>query len=158
MKKLLLALFAFTVLFSACKDDSGDDGGTTAKTKTDLITEGSWKISAATSDPPIVILGVEFSDFMAMMDECDKDDLTTYMADGSGTFDEGATKCDPADPQTENFTWKFINNEAGIVQDGDTFEVTSITETEMKLQATMDGEEIGDTTGTSYTLKGTWTK
>ena len=45
------------------------------------------------------------------MDNCTKDDLVTFNANGTITDDEGPTKCDPDDPQTTtDGTWTLTDN------------------------------------------------
>lgn len=41
---------------------------------------------------------------------CQLDNTYTFKSDGTGTTDEGATKCNSTDPQTTPFTWVFKNN------------------------------------------------
>ncbi len=95
---ILTYLAAFVLILSSCKKDNTP----AAKTKTDLITQGSWKFSSAT---------VGGSDVSAFLQSCQKDNIVTFAAAGTGTVDEGPTKCNSSDPQTSSFTWNFANNE-----------------------------------------------
>lgn len=101
MKSLNLVtslVISAAVFFTACsKSDSS-----TSKTKTELITQGSWKFSGAT------VNGVDVS---SLLQTCQKDNVLTFSSNGSGTLDEGATKCNSSDPQTDPFTWSFMTNE-----------------------------------------------
>ena len=46
---------------------------------------------------------------------CKKDNFEVYNADGTGTTDEGATKCDPSDPQTyPGGNWALLNNDTQL--------------------------------------------
>jgi hypothetical protein len=99
----LLATTAF-ILPSCDKDD--DDPG---QTRTELITQGTWRLNSAT------IAGIEIAE------DCQLDNTLVFTSAGSGTANEGATKCDPADPQSENFTWSFANNETQLVVSGTIF-------------------------------------
>lgn len=93
IKSLLLLLAVASLSIVACKDDE--------KSNADKLTAAScWKLSktegyvAATdtwTNTPI--------------DDCSKDDCIVFNSIGTVTFDEGATKCDPADPQTGSGTW-----------------------------------------------------
>ena len=140
MKNSLVIFFGISLLFFSCKkDDDSDDSSksTPAKTKTELLTNGEWKISAATIDPPIqVIPGFPaISDWYPYIDACVKDDLAKFNTDGTGTNKEGATKCDPNDPQEEAFEWFFNADETMLTQisaDGDTSVVNLIQITETK--------------------------
>jgi hypothetical protein len=90
---LLLSLF-----FAACKKSSGDK----AKTNTVLITQTSWKFDNAK------VSGVDVS---SLLQACETDNILTFSTAGTGTVDEGATKCNSSDPQTNPFTWNFASNE-----------------------------------------------
>jgi len=90
---LIVSLF-----FTACsKSDSSS-----SKTKTELITQSSWKFSNAK---------VSGTDVSAFLQTCQKDNILVFAAAGTGTLDEGATKCNSSDPQTNPFTWNFATNE-----------------------------------------------
>ena len=90
---LLISLF-----FTACsKSDSNS-----SKTNTELITQGSWKFSNAK---------VSGTDVSAFLQTCQKDNILVFAAAGTGTLDEGATKCNSSDPQSNPFTWNFATNE-----------------------------------------------
>lgn len=45
---------------------------------------------------------------------CDLDNTITFNANGTGTTDQGALKCDPTAPQTAPFSWTFKDNEQVI--------------------------------------------
>jgi hypothetical protein len=100
----LVCLVAFS--FSACKKSK-------SKSRTDLITESSWKYQDAgldvnrdgTVDAPIPA---------GFMQSCDTDNTITFKSDGTGIADEGATKCNAASPQSSPFTWSFKDNEQTI--------------------------------------------
>jgi hypothetical protein len=106
MKRLNLVVFvalSISVLFAAC---SKSDSNNTPKTKTQLLTQASWKFSTAT---------VGGTDVSSVLNSCQKDNILTFSATGgTGTLDEGATKCSVSDPQTQNFTWSFTNNEGTL--------------------------------------------
>lgn len=105
MKRLCYTLLFAPLFFSACKKNDA-----TGPTKMELITTGTWKFDKAGLD-------VNKDGFMdtdlppGYLVDCDKDNVITFKSDGTGTVDEGASKCDPADPQTSPFTWSFKNNE-----------------------------------------------
>ena len=109
MKYLLGIIMLGSILIqSSCSKD--EDSG---PSKTELIVSGAWKFNKSGVDvnndgfidapvPPGYIV------------DCDKDNTLTFKNDGSGTLDEGANKCDPANPQTSPFTWSFKNGETYI--------------------------------------------
>lgn len=108
MKHIVLAAFVCFLAFSfaACKKSK-------SKSRTDLITQSSWKYQDAgldvnrdgTVDAPIPA---------GFLQACDLDNTITFKSDGTGTADEGTLKCDPSSPQTSTFTWTFKDNEQVI--------------------------------------------
>jgi hypothetical protein len=100
MKKLLWAIIIPILLlsFTACKKSVK----VTVKTNTELLTQTSWKFDNAK---------VSGTDVSAFVSACQKDNLYTFVSNGTGTADEGATKCAAGDPQSTAFTWNFASNE-----------------------------------------------
>jgi len=97
----------FLVLFSCSKSK------VSGPTKTASITASAWVFSSASIDqnndgvgdanlPPSILL------------PCYTDNTLKFTVNGTGTFDEGGTKCNAADPQTSAFTWGFTNGEQNI--------------------------------------------
>lgn len=129
-KKILysaISIFFISVFIIACKKNS--DNSNTPKTKTDLISASVWKFDNAK------VAGVDIS---GLLDDCDKDNTATFVSNGSGTADEGPTKCNAADPQTVSFTWTFENNEttlqatAPLFPGGNgTFTIVTLTDTQL---------------------------
>lgn len=122
IKFTALAIFALSL--GACSKN-GDK-----KTTLVLLTQSSWKYQIAGLD----------SDFNGTVDledpdlkDCDKDDITTFKTDNTGIFDEGATKCDPDDPQTKAFSWQFSNGENEIQYLGILFKILSIDDNTLKV-------------------------
>jgi hypothetical protein len=141
MKKLALSLLLVAfVTFSCKKDDDGKESeNAKTKTNTELLTNGSWKLSGATISPPIeVVPGFPISNWYSFIENCEKDNLIFYRADGSGNDDEGPTKCDPDDPQTDEFTWSFNAAQTVLTQsygpdDTEELALIELTETSLKL-------------------------
>lgn len=132
--KHLLTLFVLVLAFSACKKDDP-----VVKTKTELITTGSWYFEEGGVDNDgngtiDIQMGAGF------IEACILDNYSTFSAGGTGVANEGPTKCDPAAPQTTPFTWVFTNNETEIsfigmnmFGLGSDFEVKALTETRLTL-------------------------
>lgn len=95
-------ILACSLLFGACKKNHDKDNTPTQKTKTELISTGSWKFSTAT---------VGGANVAAFLQSCQKDNILTFASTGTGTVDEGASKCNAGDQQTSPFTWNFASNE-----------------------------------------------
>ena len=129
-KKILysaISIFFIGSFIVACKKNS--DNNNTPKTKTELISASAWKFDNAK------VSGVDVS---GLLDDCDKDNTATFVSNGSGTVDEGPTKCNSADPQTVSFTWTFENNEttlqatAPLFPGGNgTFTIVTLTDTQL---------------------------
>jgi len=129
-KRLILSTSIFVfflVLNSSCSKN--DDPPPAVKTKTDLITKTTWKFNDAK------VSGVSVAAFLQL---CQKDNILTFLTAGTGTADEGATKCNAADPQTSPFTWSFQTSETVLFVStpffaggSSTFTIVSLTETEL---------------------------
>jgi hypothetical protein len=128
---------------------STNDNNSGTKTKTDLLVQNTWKFDN------VKVAGVDASSYL---EDCDKDNVLTFVNNGAGTADEGATKCDAADPQTVPFTWAFQNSETELKADvplfplgNDTFTLVSLTETQ--LVVSQDIDIFGSTQNAVITFK-----
>jgi len=99
-RKFIPFFLSTIILFTACSKDSGNNNK--PKTNTDLLVQSSWKFDNAT---------VSGTDVSSLIQGCQKDNTLTFAAGGTGTLDEGATKCSSNDPQSSPFTWSFATNE-----------------------------------------------
>jgi hypothetical protein len=108
----------------------------TEKTKTVLLTQSAWKVQSLSVD--LNKDGTGDADATSYFQSCDLDNTYSFKTDGSGTTDEGATKCNPDNPQTASFTWLFksgetilsgnftlLNGDASIISINDTSLVIS---------------------------------
>lgn len=121
------------LIISCQKEGSG------AKSKTELIASASWKYESAAIDSDNNGTG-ETPLPAGILEACQTDNLLIFAANGSGTVDEGATKCNAGDPQTVPFTWTFGTNEtvinfssavfAGVSGE---FKIITLTETQLVL-------------------------
>ncbi|MEO7394817.1 MAG: lipocalin family protein [Chitinophagaceae bacterium] len=124
----LVTLIVITLfIFSSCKKENNNT--TQTKTKTQLLTQSTWKFSGAT------VSGTDVSGFLQA---CQKDNILTFIAAGTGTIDEGASKCNSSDPQSTAFTWNFQSNEtilfisATLFTGGSSnFTIVTLTETQL---------------------------
>jgi hypothetical protein len=150
-KILSFVLLGSFLAFQGCKDD---EGSTTpaAKTKTELLSASPWIVSSITANPGIPDgEGNLITDLFSMDEPCRKDDETVYTADGTGSSNEGASKCNPEDSQEyDTFTWTFNSEETEIMQDGDTLSIVALSEANMVLSTVLTED------GTSYTLTATF--
>lgn len=103
MKNQYLSFLFVSILFvfvSSC--DKKDDPAPAPKTKTELLTQGSWKFQSANSS----LLGdISTNPLLA----CYVDNVMTFASNLTGTIDEGALSCTTPAPAT--FTWAFQSDE-----------------------------------------------
>lgn len=133
--KILLLLFASTFIIS-CKKTKDE---AIVKTKTELLTTGTWKLTSYTSTPAYdwYGTGVYAIDILAALYPCEADGFDTYKINGIVEINEGALRCNPMDPQTFTATWKFTDNENKIMYDGfDEYVLVELTATTLRLQQT----------------------
>lgn len=102
MKKQLILLATPLVLFSLIFFSCDKDETTRQETKTELLVSGSWKLKAAT---------LNGADAMFYIQDCQKDNVITFSANGNAIAAEGLTKCNSGDPDNIPFTWSFQSNE-----------------------------------------------
>lgn len=160
MKKftILVLALAFVAAISSCKKDE-DSTPATGKTKTEILTAKAWKETARTISPAISVNGNMVTDLYALDDECDKDDLYKFKIDKTFTQEEGATKCDPSDPQIyATGTWAFNADETKLILTytglgSSTSNIIEVTETTAKLSQVETNNGVEYTTTTTYTAQ-----
>ena len=112
--KVCLILLGIAIFASCSKDDSTDS----EPTKKELLTESAWKFNNAGIDAN----GdgtIDTALPAGTIEDCDKDNTYTFLPDGTGTMDEGATKCDPLNPQTLPFNYS-VNSDVTVMNFPDT--------------------------------------
>jgi hypothetical protein len=138
-KLLTLSLIALS-FFSCQKESSNDDESKSPAKRMELITKAPWIYHHAGLDMNGDNTG-ETAIPSGYLEDCDLDNIITLNADGSGTVDEGATKCDAGAPQSYPLTWEFKDN-ANVVTipngsfgplSGDAI-ILELTETKLKLK------------------------
>jgi hypothetical protein len=106
---LILAASLTLLSSSSCKKD---DDPVNTKTKKDYLIQSAWKVIKAESrtNPSSA-----WSDVSFFLQPCDKDNNFVFKANNTYEINEGATKCDVADPQiVETGVWVFENNETVV--------------------------------------------
>ncbi len=144
----LLSLTAFVVLPGCSKDSDGP----ATKTKTELLAESSWKFDKAVADAP-------YGDVSAYIEACYKDNILTFLANNTGTLDEGATECSPSSAGT--FEWSFQSNETilrilATIFPGSTsdFNLVSLTATQLVISQNVTlPPPVSVSTNVTFTLK-----
>jgi len=143
MKKLLLVFAAATVL-GACKKDSEPAPTPTAATKADVLVAKNWRLSAQTTTYSIANTPSVSQDEYATYSSCERDNFLKFNANKTLLVDEGATKCDQSDPQTQNGSWDFNSDYSKLTlmdpSQGSVaipFDVVELTATTMHLRYTI---------------------
>lgn len=136
MKKVLYFL---PILFLATSCDKDDDDNTPAgKTKTQTLTQASWKFETAGID--VNKDGTIDTDLSSQINACYKDNTLKFETNGSGTADEGATKCTSGASQTTTFNWVFASNETqlnitgnAVLGYGGQYKIVTLSDTKLSL-------------------------
>ena len=128
---------------------------TPAPTKTELLTNKNWIISAQTVSPGINIGGTTVTDLYAQSAACDKDDFMRFETPNLFKQDEGPTKCSPSDPQTLTGTWAYNADQTiiTVTPQGSTpfsANVQELTATSLKVTQTQTGGTVTYTFTTTY--------
>lgn len=139
---LFLAILIGSSFFISCNKNDNPE-----LSRSDYIVLAPWKFDKAMSNG---------ADVSAFLSACYKDNIITFIANGSGTFDEGPLKCNSGDPQSTNFTWNMTGNgstlnvSAGIIagQSG-SFPIIALDANQMVLEATITSPS-GSVTGQAY--------
>lgn len=112
---LLLVAGIFSLLSISCGKDNEDPEKTTNKSRTELLTEKAWKVTAVGLDSDKNgTVDAPFNSVPA----CELDNTIKFEANGTGLMDEGATRCAAEDPQTSTVAWAFNNGEQILVITG----------------------------------------
>lgn len=150
MKKRHFLLLPVLAIISAAFFSCSKDNTTRQKTKTELIVSGSWRLTAA------VMNG---ADAMPLIEDCKKDNLISFMANGNGSIADGASKCNTSDPDSTPFTWTFENNETLlrlstilITNGSSDLTIDKLTETELILTGAYT-PPVGPTRSITLTFK-----
>jgi hypothetical protein len=109
MKKLIFFSLLVLILPFSCKDDD-------SPSKKELLTSHCWVMTAATVDPSVIYQGAVITDVYAVLPLCNRDNVACILENGNIYVDEGASKCNPDDPQTNNSgKWWFNSDETVIL-------------------------------------------
>jgi hypothetical protein len=116
-----------------------------AQSKMGLLTKAAWRYEKAGFD----------SNHEGVMDaldpriaDCQKDDITIFYADGSGSFDGSSLKCDASDPSSLPFFWSFQNNAKTIYFQEQNFTIKTLSDKKLEIYTTQDFGGIK----TNYTI------
>ena len=130
-RSIFFTLLVFVTALSACNKKD------TPISKVSFLTTGSWSLAGAAHDNDGN--GSYETDDFAAFPACYRDNIWTFRTNGDLEFNEGNSKCDPIDPQTDITKWQLINNESTLVLDGDNYSITELSNTNLKLKEVLGG-------------------
>jgi hypothetical protein len=145
-KKGLILVLLTTIIFSCEKEKD--------LTKTEIITQKPWKLTAKTINPAIDYPGIGIiSDFFALYNDCSKDDIWVFKSTGSYTMEEGATKCNTTDPTVWDMgTWTFNSDETVLTTASNIYGLSEYDIVELTTAALKLRYQLIDTLDNIYTV------
>lgn len=140
--KILIYSLAFITLFVSCKKENDPES------KTSILTEKPWKfvrIESKTNNG-------QWFDEVQFMQQCEKDNEVLFKTNHSYVLSEGATKCNPLDPDImDEARWTFLENETKFDMDGAVLIIEKLNHSQFIISAS---ETLGtDTFYERYTLE-----
>ncbi len=152
-RTILVLLATCSVVFTACKKDDEDPK---PKTKAELLTAKSWRVSADASTVTSGGTTVSNDDY-ADYEACEKDNFTKFEVNKVAKFDEGTTSCS-GNPQTEIGSWDFNSDQTKLslmspdsAPSSTSLDIVELTETTLKLRYTIASGGDTNTKTTTYT-------
>jgi len=110
MKYTTLSSLLFVLFLVSC---GKKDATPAAPTKTEVITQASWKYDNAGIDGDRNGT-IDFPPPSGVLTPCVTDNTLTLSSNGTGIVDEGTAKCTTTDPQSVPITWSFTDNETSL--------------------------------------------
>lgn len=93
---LFYFVLSLTCIYQCKKDDK----------PIDILQKNNWQITSEIVTPAVDINGTKYSELISLLLPCAKDNYIQFKSDKTLITDEGATKCNAADPQTKSSgTW-----------------------------------------------------
>lgn len=114
LKSFAYSLMAISLITVSCKKDDKKN----EPTKTELLTGNNWVTTRIEIEPAIDFDGdgTQENNLTPYFDPCDLDDFLNLKTDKTYIIEEGASKCDPNDPQVvETGTWTLSSNNTRLV-------------------------------------------
>ncbi|MDX9750157.1 MAG: lipocalin family protein [Flavobacteriales bacterium] len=133
--------------------DGGGGGGGGGQTTVQQLCDKNYKLTVSTISP--AFQGT--TDYLSLMEPCNTDDILRFSQDGTFTWDEGPSMCDPNGQQSVSGNWTLTNNNAllTLTAGGQSLAWNVVTINGTILKVTWQAQ---DQQGNSYTLTDTWTK
>ena len=103
---IMISVLFMTVLIGCTKEEEEEP---VQKSNTELLIVHDWKYTNMVAAPPYDTL-----DIWILKEDCFKDNVFSFFADGTGAVDDGSKKCEPTDANVSPFSWQWLNNETEI--------------------------------------------
>jgi hypothetical protein len=159
-----LLLFALALTFIGCKkdEDKQDSGGSTptpTASKTELLIDKNWKLTAWTIDPAADFgNGLTNDLYSSVIEPCEEDDFIKFSADYTMIEDGGTDLCYPDAPQTYPSTWAWSSNQTVLsIGEFDVFDLVELTATTLKVKKVISDSDMNGNPITITKIK-TYTK
>lgn len=138
---VFMLMSAILAGFIACDKDNDDDSVNSDLVK--LLTSKSWQITSVKLNPGISIMSMEFSELINFIDQCYRDDYSTFNEDGTLLYNEGQKICDTgSDSLIPSGTWELNSDETVLTVKTTTstieFKVLSYTNEKAVLSTSFD--------------------
>ena len=154
MKRFLLYFLVASlgIASTSCKKN------TPAPTKTELLTNKNWVLTAQTVSPGYDTgNGTIITDFYSQRPDCDKDNFIRFETPNVYKDDQGAIKCTSTSPQTTTGTWVFNADQTIITftpQGGSpqSANLLELTDTSLKATSSLVSNNV------TYTITSTFRK
>ncbi|WP_324678998.1 lipocalin family protein [Hymenobacter sp. GOD-10R] len=147
----LCTLLAIPFALSSC-DTNKDKEDVKPATKTEMLTDKNWMLSALTTTPARTLGGKQVTDLFPYVDECTLDDVLNFAKPNVYRFDEGTTRCSAQDQQSLTGTWAFREEESVLATQfpgyqENTYNVLELNNNtlKMKTQTTINGVKYTET-------------
>jgi hypothetical protein len=138
IKIVIVAALCLGGLYSCQKELSNSD---TTKVDASLLI-GSWTLLSVVQTPALFDFngdGVNDADAVPYLQDCKKDDFTTFLADSTHQQDEGATRCDPSDPQIIPLgPWSLSADKTVVIAGGYETKIIQLDKTTLVTSYTVD--------------------
>ena len=119
MKKQMGVLI-ISLLFVSCTKNTKDPDWIAINTE--ILTSGIWQFSDYRYDD-----GFSSIVTYASLPACRQDDQRKFNNDGTGEKNEGPTKCNSTDPQTQSVQWRFLTKYANTIElSGDEYYINQL--------------------------------
>ncbi|MCK9480492.1 MAG: hypothetical protein M0R38_01855 [Bacteroidia bacterium] len=145
MKKIFITAILFSGLtlgsfyLTSCKKEKKEETKEkpTPPTNEELVMANQWKVTRIMSQQ----IDVWNNPVFPLFEDCQKDNIYEFQANDIMLIDEGLTKCDSADAQTQEGAWMMVGKDKMFIDFSllkDTADIISVSKTKLVLKATIE--------------------